>query len=201
VTPRAGESPPVPGYPQRTQTARLTLRRWDDAEAEVYAGLWADPRVAGSALGGRSLDREYALRVFASRQMNWAIHGFGDWAIQDRDTGELIGNVGLGRPGYLPGYERATDVGWLLRPAFWGRGLATEAARAVIDSAFSSLTVDELIAIVAPGNERSVSVARRLGLEREREVSYRHPHHGTQRVSVFAVSRQRWQAARPSSGA
>lgn len=171
------------------------LRRWEDAEAEVYAAIWADPQIARAVHPGRPVDADYGLRVFASRHSNWSIHGFGDWAVQDRRSGELVGTVGLGRPGYLPGFEQATDLGWLLRPAYWGRGLASEAARAAMDAAFTHLPLDELIAIIDPGNERSVSVANRLGMRAGSQIHFHHPHHGQQTVLVHSINRARWDDA------
>jgi RimJ/RimL family protein N-acetyltransferase len=179
-------------YPHRVRTARLVLRRWEEAESQAYAAIWCDPQVAGAVHPGRTLDRDYALRVFASRHANWSLHGFGDWAVQDRASGELVGTVGIGRTGYVPGFEGATDLGWLLRPAYWGRGLASEAARAAMDAAFAHLALDELIAIIDPGNARSAGVARRLGMQPGPEVRFRHPHHGVRSVSVYTIDRGRW---------
>jgi RimJ/RimL family protein N-acetyltransferase len=193
--------PRATDYPVRAHTERLVLRRWEDDEADVYAALWSNPQVARIAYRGRPPEPGYGRRVFFSRQANWSMHGFGDWAVQDRASGELIGNVGLGRPGYVPGCKRSTDLGWLLRPSHWGRGLATEAARAVRDAAFRHLDLPELIAIIDPHNTPSLSVARRLAMREGAHVQFDHPHRGRQIVIVHTIDREQWsQVADSDSG-
>jgi RimJ/RimL family protein N-acetyltransferase len=83
----------------------------------------------------------------------------------DRESGRFLGRTGLK---YWPQFEE-TEVGWVLRPDAWGQGYATEAARACLDWAFTELGLPFVTAMIAPGNERSIRVAERIGMEPIRE--------------------------------
>lgn len=93
----------------------------------------------------------------------WALRGHGQWALEDRRTGRLLGRAGLHQPERVdwPGLE----VGWTLHPDHWGHGYATEAGAAAIDYAFEVLARDEVVSIIHPDNHGSQAVARRLGLD------------------------------------
>ena len=90
---------------------------------------------------------------------------YGTWAVEVRDTGQVVGTIaaqaaaGAGRA--VPTED--IEVGWHLHPDSWGHGYATEAARALVDREFAAGT-REIYAVVAPGNEPSMAVARRLGM-------------------------------------
>ena len=104
---------------------------------------------------------------------HWRRHGFGPFALESReadDAGRFLGFAGVAYPAYLPALAERPEIGWRLARGAWGRGLATEAALAARDHAFETLGLPELIAIVHPENERSQAVARKLGMEVERQV-------------------------------
>ena len=92
----------------------------------------------------------------------WELRGSGQWAVTERSTGAFVGRAGLHRPEVAdwPGLE----VGWALRPSYWGKGYATEAGRRSIAYAFEAMGADEVFSVILPSNERSQAVARRLGL-------------------------------------
>jgi RimJ/RimL family protein N-acetyltransferase len=145
-------------------TERLAMRPYtsDDAEAAytIYR-LWEVARWLG---GRQPIESVEAMR---ERIRQWADHNaelpppYGVSAITYRETGELMGTVLLLK---LPPEEQDTEIGWHLHPSNWGHGYATEAARALESRAFSA-GVDELFAVMFPGNEPSMDVARRLGME------------------------------------
>jgi ribosomal-protein-alanine N-acetyltransferase len=87
-------------------------------------------------------------------------HGFSKWGVCERASGELVGDCGIQLLEDGPDVE----LGFHLRPSVWGRGYATEAAQACLDAAFSGLGLDEVIAIVAPGNAASVRVLEKIGM-------------------------------------
>ena len=111
----------------------------------------------------RGLDRDQAWRELAYLLGHWALRGFGQWVLEERESGELLGRAGLNRPEGWPGLE----VAWTLARPHWGNGYATEAGRASLDWAFHTLGADHVISLIAPGNERSQRVAERLGEEYE----------------------------------
>jgi RimJ/RimL family protein N-acetyltransferase len=91
-------------------------------------------------------------------------HGFGLWLVQSRETGEAMGVCGLLKRDTLP----APDIGFAFRPAFWSRGFALEAARAVKAFARDVLCVPQLLAVVSPINTPSIRLLEKLGLEQDR---------------------------------
>jgi len=108
---------------------------------------------------GALLSREDAWRQMALFAGHWALRGFGMWAVEERESGRFIGRVGLHQPEGWPDRE----LGWSLAREAWGRGYATEAARAAADYAFRTLRWSHLIHLILPGNDRSIRVAGRLG--------------------------------------
>src|SRR5262249_18435174 len=82
-----------------------------------------------------------------------------EWAAEEKSTGRFVGRVGLQRPEGWPGVE----VGWMLHRGSWGKGLATEGAKAALDVAFANLGVNRVISMIHPENTASIAVAERLG--------------------------------------
>jgi RimJ/RimL family protein N-acetyltransferase len=111
----------------------------------------------------RPLSRAESWRELAYLVGHWELRGYGQWLLEERATGELVGRSGLYFPEGWPGLE----VGWTLARSRWGQGLATEAGRAAVDWAFAELDTDRVISLIAPDNHRSRRVAERLGASRE----------------------------------
>lgn len=142
------------------QTERLLLRAFSDADLDAYAAMCADAEVMRYlSVTGALLSREDAWRQMALFAGHWALRGFGMWAVEERESGRFIGRVGLHQPEGWPDRE----LGWSLARPAWGRGYATEAARAAADYAFRTLRWSHLIHLILPGNDRSIRVAGRLG--------------------------------------
>ena len=140
-------------------TERLCLRGLRSDDLDAYARMYADPEVMRFLENGRPLDRAAAFRSMALHLGHWQLRGYGQWALEDRGTGEFVGRAGLWRPEGWPGLE----VGWVLERRAWGRGFATEAGRAAIDYAFRRLGAEKVISLIQPANRGSIRVAQRLG--------------------------------------
>jgi RimJ/RimL family protein N-acetyltransferase len=97
---------------------------------------------------------------------HWSLRGYGQWALQERATGQLVGRAGLWQPEGWPGLE----VGWLLGRRYWGRGYATEAGAAALAYAFDELGAEHVISLIRPENRGSIRVAERLGETHERTI-------------------------------
>ena len=146
-------------------TERLAMRPYsgDDAAAayEIYK-LWDVARWLGRKPRAVESVDEMRERIAAWAERNAALPPpYGLSAVTDRTTGELMGTVLLL---LLPPDSTDTEIGWHLHPSNWGHGYASEAARAVLSRAFSA-GLEEVYAVVRPGNEPSMDVARRLGME------------------------------------
>ena len=144
------------------ETERLILRQFRESDLDAYAEMVGDPEVM-LYMGSGPMGRSDAWRNMAMILGHWQLRGFGMWAVEDKGGGEMIGRVGCWRPEGWPGLE----VGWALRRAFWGRGFATEAAKASLEAAFHRLGERHIISMIHGQNLPSKRVARRLGMRLE----------------------------------
>src|ERR1051325_1410340 len=140
------------------ETERLVLRMFRESDTDASAERVGDAEVM-RFLGGKTMSRQEAWRNMAMVMGHWQLRGYGFWAVEEKASGEMVGRVGCWRPEGWPGLE----VGWTLRRAFWGRGYATEAARASVEYAFRELDQTRVISLIAPENAASIRVAERLG--------------------------------------
>ncbi|HEX5990118.1 MAG TPA: GNAT family N-acetyltransferase [Solirubrobacterales bacterium] len=144
------------------ETERLRLRAAEPGDLEDLVHLHDDPLVA-RYLGVR--DRAwYEWRLRASDE-EWAQRGHGFVVLLDRVGGRFLGRSGLK---FWPEFGE-TELGWVLRPEARGRGLATEAAGALLRWGFESFDLPYITAMIRPDNAASIAVAERLGMEPLRE--------------------------------
>jgi len=148
-------------------TDRLTLRRWRAEDREPFAAINADPEVMRFIGTGAVLGRGLSDDLIARFEREWSERGFGLWALSARDDPDeaLLGFCGLTVPMFLPSVLPAVEVGWRLARDAWGRGYATEAARAAVAFGLDEARgIQEILAIVDPANERSLRVCSKLGM-------------------------------------
>ncbi len=151
-------------------TARLRMRPFRDEDVEAGFAVWSQPEV-GRFTGGPHRTREQSRELIARSRAHQERHGFAMWAVEERDGGALIGVVGLQ---LLEHKGPEVEIGWALAASAWGRGYATEAARAWLDVAFGELELDEVIATILPVNAASARVAERIGMTRLPERRFVH---------------------------
>jgi RimJ/RimL family protein N-acetyltransferase len=149
------------------ETERLLLREWQPADAEPFAALNADPEVTRYLRG--PMRRDESDDLIARIRGHWQDHGFGLYAVEVKGSGAFAGFVGLAIPSFLPEVLPAVEVGWRLAREHWGKGYATEGARASVDHGFGELGLRQVISIIHPDNVASVRVAERLGMTRGRD--------------------------------
>ncbi len=163
--------PQTPAIPLITE--RLIIRPWRDEDRAPFAEMCADPRVM-----------EYLPHVLDRAESNAKIDrhigdqkadGFCFWALEERATGVFTGYTGLRRVDYKAHFTPAVEIGWRLPVTFWGRGFATEAARACLAYGFGTLDLPEIVAITAPGNVRSRAVMQRIGMTWDPSDDFIHP--------------------------
>jgi [ribosomal protein S5]-alanine N-acetyltransferase len=153
--------------PHILETERLILRKLTIEDLDALAALYRDPEV-------RQYFPERTLTYEETREeLEWIIdvyygqHGFGLWATIHKPTGAFIGRCGL-LPWEIEGVKEV-EVAYLLDRAYWGQGLATEVARAIVRYGFEQLQFSRLICLVDPQNRASRSVAEKIGMMFERE--------------------------------
>jgi RimJ/RimL family protein N-acetyltransferase len=150
-------------------TPRIQFRIWTEADLPLAVRLWGDPAVTRwiDARGG--LD-EAAVQAMLARELEHARrHGLQYWPCFLRPGGELVGCCGL-RP--RPVEPRVPEFGVHLLPEHWGRGLAREAAAAVIAHAFDTLRVPALFAGHHPENQASRRLLAALGFRHTHDERY-----------------------------
>ena len=165
----------------KIETERLVLRAPVLSDFPACAEIACEDR--GRFVGG-PMSRDDAWSEFTAMTATWLLHGHGAFTIDDAGTGEVLGFVVLGlEPG-----DNEVELGFALREAAEGRGIATEAAMAIRDWAARELGLTGLVSYIDPKNTRSIAVATRLGAERDPDAEaalsepgtcvYRHPKTG-----------------------
>ncbi len=160
------------------ETDRLLLRQWRPDDFDHYAEYYADEELA-RYIGG-ACDRQQAWRRWAAEIGHWTLRGYGFWAVEEKQTGNLAGCVGLWFPDGWPELE----LGYWLMPIAQGKGYATEASLASREYAYEVVGAKTLVSYIHPDNQASKRVAERLGAHLEKTIElmnfgphcvYRHP--------------------------
>lgn len=151
-------------------TARLVLRPWTADDLEPLTAIHADPDVMRYIGSGQTRDREATRATIERWSRGLEERGFGLLATELAETGELAGMAGLAVPSFLPEILPAIEVGYRIKRELWGRGLATEAAAALVEHAFGPLGIERLVGIAHVDNAGSRRVLEKLGMTVERET-------------------------------
>jgi RimJ/RimL family protein N-acetyltransferase len=178
-TGRALEPPP--------QSARLRLRELAPPDRDAIFDLLGDSYAM--RFFPRAFSRDDAGQWIERNRQRYHIFGYGLWAATEIESGELLGDCG-------PCWHEINDelqleVGYHFRPRFWGRGYATEAARAVIGWCFRNVAVGHVISLIRPENVPSRHVAERNGLDVSGSVHWRGFEH-----LIYRMERERWRPER-----
>lgn len=154
-------------------TPRLLLRNWRDEDRVPYAALNADLRVR--RYFSSTLTREQSDRQIDGFRDHIAEHGFGFWALEVPNVADCIGFVGLARCSFPAPFTPCVEIGWRLAAEHWGKGYASEAARATLAYGFGPLGLDEIVALAVPANVKSTAVMERIGMTRSAADDFEHP--------------------------
>ena len=148
------------------ETERMVLRKMEMADVDDLMGIFSDPEAMRYYPGTKS-------RREAEEWVRWTLgsyrdHGFGQWVVLLRSSGEFVGQCGLTAQ-EVEG-EKEIEIGYLLLRKFWGRGFATEAAITARDYGFHTFGYERLVSLIDTGNRASRRVAEKVGLTLEKEV-------------------------------
>jgi ribosomal-protein-alanine N-acetyltransferase len=150
------------------ETARLVLRHQDPGDLDDLWALYCDPQIT------KYIPDAPRTREEARKELEWHMHGhpkhpeLGLWATIDKETGKFIGRCGL-LPWFLDGQDEV-EVAYTIARDYWGKGLATEAAQAILQYGFEHLNLPRLICLIDPDNIASQNVAQKLGMKFEKEA-------------------------------
>ncbi len=155
------------------QTPRLQLRRWRNSDLPAFARMNADPAVMEFFPGLLSSAQSDSLAAGIREHLD--AHGWGLWAVQVHGGPQFIGFVGLSVPRFEAAFTPAVEVGWRLARSAWGRGYATEAARAALRDGFDRVGLDAVVSFTTVANTRSRAVMTRLGMTHDPADDFDHP--------------------------
>jgi RimJ/RimL family protein N-acetyltransferase len=168
------------------ETLRLELREFTPDDIGDLVRLDSDPRVLKYINGGKPMPRAEVDAAMRRVTRYYALYpGLGVWRASLRESGKFIGWYCLK---YCPP-TADVEVGYRLLHAHWGRGYATEGARAAMEWGFGEIGFDDLVSLIDPANQPSIAVATRLGesLRGETEIMGHH-------VQVYGITRTDWAA-------
>lgn len=151
-------------------TPRLVLRRWHDRDVAHMAAVNSDSDVMRWIGDGSTRDERQTRAAIDALEREWDAQGFGLFAVEMRATGELAGFAGLSVPDFLPEIMPTVEIGWRLGRAFWGRGIATEAARAALRFGLVDCGLERIVSIAQVGNDASERIMAKLSMHLQRET-------------------------------
>jgi len=163
------------------ETLCLILWPFVPGDLDRLAEILTDPDVMRYLPGGTPRTREQSERTLDFVVDHWERHGFGWWAVTLKPTGELIGWCGLKRVETTG----ETEVLYMFTQAQWGKGYATEAARASLRYGFETLKLDRIIAVAVPENMASRRVMEKLGMQYEGIAFYYNSN-----LACYSITRQ-----------
>lgn len=162
----------VPGV----ETERLVLRAMTMDDWSDYFMMLSSNRA--KHMGG-PFGTADAWGMFCRDIAQWSLFGLGALMIDEKSTGQCVGQVGINCGPLFPEHE----LGWMVYEAAEGKGFAFEAAKALRDWAYDVRGLQNLVSYIAPTNERSIDLAKRLGAEQDDQalrpnpddLVFRHP--------------------------
>ena len=155
------------------ETKRLLLRHWKLEDLNPFYKINSNPQVCKflpKQLSASESD-EFARKII----QKFDVQGFGMFALEEKENKEFIGFTGLNIPNFEAPFMPAIEMGWRLAVDYWGKGLATEAAFAVMDYAFFELKLSEIVSFTVPENTASRRVMEKIGMIRDPSADFCHP--------------------------
>jgi RimJ/RimL family protein N-acetyltransferase len=146
------------------ETPRLRLRAHRIEDFPACAAIWSDPAVVRH-LAIPALTEEDTWNRMLRYAGHWATLGFGYWAIEEKVTGAFAGDLGFAdyKRDMTPNIHGLPEMGWILAPAFHGKGYATEAALAALAWGKPRFAGKRAVCLIEPENQASIRVAGKIG--------------------------------------
>lgn len=146
------------------ETHRLHLRPHVLADFESVAALWAEPSVVEFIMPA-PLSRSESWTRLLRYVGHWAILPYGYWVVEDKASGEFLGEIGFAdwKREITPSIEGLPELGWIVKPAAQGHGIASEAVQAALTWAEHHIAAKQTVALIDPNHTASISLARKVG--------------------------------------
>lgn len=155
------------------KTERLILRPWKEEDLSSFAKLNADSRVMEcfpKVKNYQESKEEYERIVKHFQEYGWGL-----WAVSVIDGPSFIGYIGLKNVDFEAPFTPAVEIGWRLDADFWGKGYATEGAKAALQYGFDVLKLSEIVSFTVENNRRSRHVMEKIGMHRNPKEDFDHP--------------------------
>jgi len=164
----------IPVAIPRLETDRLLLRGHRIDDLPDCTAMWGDPEVT-RYIGGKPFSREEVWSKILRYAGHWSLLGFGYWLIADRATGRFLGEAGFAdfKRQIEPSFAGLPEIGWALAREAQGRGIATEALRAVTAWGDRHFAAGPTLCLIGPGNTGSIRVAEKSGYREFRRTTYK----------------------------
>ena len=154
--------------PEKIETKRLSLRQFINEDWREIHGYFSDIEATKFTFG-RSLTEGDSWRAMASMIGHWQLRGYGPYAMEDKESKKIIGIAGFWYPNDWPELE----IKWALIRQYWGKGYASEAARAIQETAVKHIPEIPLISFIHSENIASIKLALTVNAIFEKEVEFR----------------------------
>lgn len=155
------------------ETARLILRTWKNEDANAYYQINQDSKVVELLRGPLTMKQVKDFIPVVNKHQEK--HGYTLWAVELKETGELVGFIGLNYIDWESHFTPAVEVGWRLGSQYWNKGYATEGAKASLEYGFKKCDLKEIVSFTVPANIRSIRVMEKIELKRDLNSDFAHP--------------------------
>lgn len=184
----------MPNHTAVIQTERLILRQWCEQDLEPFAVMNADLRVMEffpSILSKKESD-DLAKRIADKiTEQSWGL-----WAVSIPHIADFIGFIGLAKPTFEAHFTPAVEIGWRLAFDYWGKGYATEGAKAALTYGFETLQLPEIVSFTAVQNTRSIRIMEKIGMHHDPKDDFDHPKllegHSLRRHVLYRMNHSEW---------
>ena len=156
------------------ETERLILREIVPEDVEAFFAMDSNPEVV-KYVGIQPLtDISQSAEMIKSIRNQYTENGIGRWAVIRKEDGKLVGWSGLKLIKEINNHQNIHDLGYRFTPEYWGKGYATEGAKAVLDYGFNQISLPEIVSFTVPMNLRSIRVMEKIGMVRDLDGDFNH---------------------------
>jgi [ribosomal protein S5]-alanine N-acetyltransferase len=152
------------------ETERLWLRNWLPSDTDTWVAMNGNPAVR--RFFPNILDREASLASLDYIQQELMTWGYGLFATEVKETGAFIGFIGLSHPTFTAPFTPCVEIGWRLDVSAWGRGFATEGARACLEAGLGRWNLPEIYSFTSMHNTPSERVMQKIGMKNRGTFSH-----------------------------
>lgn len=141
---------------------RLGFRNWEEGDLTPFAEMNADPEVM--TFFPNCLTRDQTAEMIARLKTGYAENGYTFFAVDELESQDFIGFIGLIQPNFEAFFTPCVEIGWRLKKSVWNKGYATEGANACLTYGFKTFGFSEIIAITAVVNKKSERIMQKVGM-------------------------------------